>query len=263
MTLSMTDDWGIPVTLNEEMGCLLEAVSPDDAILMWPVTIMGERDADGTDIHITLNWGKWTGTEDELRAALAGLLEGVDTKLPMFSQWVPDEFKGREKTFKVLTVPQLKNFVGDLRRKVSEVFPDSFGSGYMPHISISEKLWKTIKDNKLTPQEARISVGDLELRLGTKTLSLLEEGRYPLPKAQRMVLTDMAKNNRRWREWPGGFYVPEGEERARDEERLFSVYVLWHVMRSLLRKGFVDSKTAKGVTYFSITDKGAREVGVA
>ena len=261
--LPKTDDWGIPITLNEEMGHLLEAVSPDDAILMWPITIMGERDAEGTDIHITLNWGKWAGTEEELREALAGLLEGKNTKLPMFTQWVPDEFKGREKSFKVLTVPQIKEFVAGLRRDVDSVFPDHFGSNYMPHVTVSEKLWKAIRDNKLTPQEARVFVGPLELRLGLKKI-VLEEGRYPLPQAQKMVLNDMAVNKRRWREWPGGFYVPEGEERARGQERLFSSYVLWGVFRSLLRKGLIVSKVEKGVTYYAITPDGLDQVrGVA
>ena len=87
----------------------------------------------------------------------------------------------------------------------------------------------------------------------------LEEA-FVLPAAQKMVLRDMLQNKRRWREWPGGFYVPEGEVRSK-EERLFSTYVLWHVMRSLLRKGLITQKPDKGINYFSVTPEGARALG--
>lgn len=87
----------------------------------------------------------------------------------------------------------------------------------------------------------------------------LEEG-FVLPAAQKMVLRDMLQNKRRWRDWPGGFYVPEGETRAK-EERLFSTYVLWHVIRSLLRKNLITQRLEKGVNYFSVTPEGARALG--
>lgn len=263
----MIDEWGIPVTLFEEMGILLESASKDDAILMWPVTILGQREADGYDLHVTLNWGKWTGSEEELRASVSKSLEGQRLNLPSFSEWGTAEFQGREKKFKVLTLPQLKSFVVSLRKSVSGVFQDRFGDGYTPHISVSEELWQHIDSNKLTPKETQLKVGDLELRLGDKildtygaTVESLEEARV-VPASQKMVLIDMAKNDRRWREWPGGFYAPEGELRARDQERLFSNYVIWHVMRSLLRKGLITQKVEKGISFFSITQDGMAIVG--
>jgi len=259
------DDWGIPTTLFEDMGLLLEGVSPNDAILMWPVKVLGQRESDGVDLHVTLNWGKWDGTKDDLRASLADLLEGEDLKLPRFSHWVPAVFNGREKKFSVLQLPELQKFVVSLRQKISPVFQDNFGSNYMPHISMSDSLYDHINQHKITPREANIEVGGLELRLGNEILDTLSEsiveGRYPLPASQKMVLSDMIENDREWRDWPGGFYVPVGEERARDQERLFSVYVLWHVMRSLIRKGMVIERKAGNIKYYSITPKGEQEMG--
>lgn len=268
MNLQRIDEWGIPVTLFEEMGILLESAAKDDAILMWPVTILGQREADGYDLHVTLNWSKWNGSEEELRASVEKSLEGMDLTLPSFSEWGTAEFQGREKKFKVLTLPQLKSFVVGLRKAVNTVFQDRFGDAYTPHISVSENLWQHISDNKLTPREAKTKVGNLELRLGDKiletygsTVESLEEARV-VPASQKMVLIDMATNDRAWREWPGGFYAPDGETRARGQERLFSSYVIWHVMRSLLRKGFIDQKVVKGISYFSITPKGSGVVGL-
>jgi hypothetical protein len=265
MNLAAIDDWGIPSTLLEDMGVLLEGVQPDDAILMWPVTVLGQRESDGVDLHVTLNWGRWDGTEEELRAAVVDVLTGESLKIPRFTQWVPAIFQGKEKKFLVMQLPEVQAFVVKLRKKVADVFQDRFGDGYMPHISVSQSLYDHINNNKITPREAEVKVGDLELRLGDKILdtlseSVIAEGRYSLPASQKMVLRDMASNSRRWRDWPGGFYVPEGEERSRDQERLFSTYVLWPVMRSLLAKGMIEQTAKKGIRYFSITAKGEEEM---
>lgn len=260
--MQFINEWGIPLTLNDEMGLLLEAVSPDDAILMWPVEIMGvTHQDDGTEIHITLNWGKWNGTPDELRATLSGLLVGQKTQLPPFSAWSATEFQGRDQVFKVLQIPGLKDFVIQLRKLVSSVFPDNFGPSYMPHITVPTSVWQTVSENKLTPREAKVKVGKLELRLGNKVLEQLEEARFILPKSQKMVLKDMLENKRRWKAFPGGFYAPEDEERSRVQERLFSAYVLYPVIRSLLRKGLIGQKIENNMTFFYPTPEGHRALG--
>jgi hypothetical protein len=254
-------EWGIP-ELTEEMGLLLEAIQPNDAILMWPVTVLGQKEADGYDLHITLIWGKWDQSKEELKEAVSKVLSKKDLKLPSFSSWAPDIFKGQEKSFHVLKIQELKADVDALRKELAPIFNAPLRADYIPHVSVSKSLHDEIVSKKLTPKEAGLKIGDLELRLGQEIIELnsLTEARYPLPAAQKMVLIDMVKNDRRWREWPGGFFVPEDETRARGQERLFTTYVLWHVIRSLLSKGLVFLKRENNIRFFEITEKGVQEI---
>lgn len=264
-------------SIEESGSYLFEAVGANDAILMWPVKLLDQtKDSEGTRLHVTLNWGVWTGDEDALRVAVHQLLVGTETTLPRIAEWNPDVFKGKEKTFHVLKIPSLQKFVANLRKALRSVFPDAYGDAYSPHISIDEKTWNQVVDQKITPSEAALEVGPLELRRGNKVLEvfegvvsestlfedLLDEAKLVIPNSQKMVLRDMLENERNWLKWPGGFYAPEDEVRQKGTERLFSVYVAFGPIRGLLNKGLIfQSKDQKGRIAFEPTPDGARALG--
>ncbi len=257
---------------------LFEAVGANDAILMWPVKLLDQtKDSEGTRLHVTLNWGQWTGDEDALRVAAYQLLVGHDTTLPRITEWKLDTFKGQQgKTFHVLKIDALSGFVVKLRKAIRSVFPDNFGDAYTPHITVDESTWQQISDQKITPSEAALEVGPLELRRGNKVIEVFEgvvtESNFfddlllteakVIPNSQKMVLRDMLENERSWLRWPGGFYAPEDEVRQKGTERLFSVYVAFGPIRGLLNKGLIfQSKDNKGRTSFEPTPDGARALG--
>jgi 8-oxo-dGTP pyrophosphatase MutT (NUDIX family) len=163
---------------SERMACLLEAVDPDDAIVHYPVTIGGEHETkEGVPYHITLRWGKWKGTKEELVEAVEKALEGLDTHRPKISTWRPDVFKGKDKTFHVLLVP-VEGHMLKLRDALEPVFGKDPFPEYKPHISVDEELWNEIQKKKLSPGDLMVDVLPLEVRMGNAQLEVLGEAIY-------------------------------------------------------------------------------------
>lgn len=160
------------VVESYEPEFLIEAVQADDAIVMFPVSINGKHTRkDGTPMHITLRWGKWKSSGDELADAVTRALEGKAVNPPRVTHWQPDVFKSQagDQKFHVLILDRDAR-IKELRDALEPVFGQDKFKDYKMHITVDEDFWNQVQEKFVLPADVRLEVGALELRLGNRTL---------------------------------------------------------------------------------------------
>lgn len=176
------DQWGLPLwgeplteSVRHKMGMILEAVDPNDAIVHYPVELAGKTHTKaGVPYHITLRWGKWDGSREELVQKVQDALHGLDLSRPRVTQWAPEIFRGRDgdKVFHVL-VFQSTAAMKKVRDALSAVFGEDPFPDYKPHITVDEDLWQEISKKFLLPADVGLKILPMEVALGNQTLLVL------------------------------------------------------------------------------------------
>ncbi len=159
------------------MGMLLEGIDPNDAIVHFPVKIAGKtHDPEGKPYHITVRWGKWDGTKQELIQKVREAIKGLSTKRPKITEWRPEIFHGKngDKQFHVLRI-SIDTHVRELYDALSAVFGPSDFPHYKAHVTVERELWDRINDKMLLPGDIGVQVLPLEVAMGNATLEQLGE----------------------------------------------------------------------------------------
>lgn len=156
----------------ERKRVLVEGVDPDDAILQFPVSIMGkDKKSDGVPYHLTIRWGK-NNDPEKLVQDVTDALKGLDLSPPQVSHLSPQIFHGKDasKTFYVLVSPHVPQSVLDIKHAVDPIFGDDPFDVYKLHVTVDQDLWDKVKKEYLSPGDLRLHVGPLELLRGNKVL---------------------------------------------------------------------------------------------
>lgn len=126
--------------------------------LQWPVKLMGYE---SPRCHIT---AKFFGHADLDPGEVAKALEPVSSmagKWGNYFQWEATRFSEIIPVLKLMAMPyQLR-----ATHACFPIFKDQFDP-FQPHITVDERYWLRVFDEKLTPESEQMEVGPIELCLG-------------------------------------------------------------------------------------------------
>lgn len=143
---------------------LAEDIDPQSKILLWPVSVLGERErSDGYPYHITL---KYFGEGQIPQNKVTQRMDSLDVRPPSGFSLEPFIFgAGTPKEAHVLLLKGVSDRYQKLREAFDDIRPDDFPE-YKPHITVTQDLWERVKEEKLSPADLRIKIFPLEYRIG-------------------------------------------------------------------------------------------------
>jgi hypothetical protein len=126
--------------------------------LQWPVKLLN---FESPRCHIT---AKFFGHAELDPSEVAKALEPVSSmagRWGNFFQWEPDRFNDLVYVLKLTAMPYQLRATHECFR----IFKDQFDP-FQPHITVDQRYWLKVRDEKLTPDSEQMEVGELELCLG-------------------------------------------------------------------------------------------------